>query len=112
MRGTDGHDKHIGRYYRITPAHAGNRQRAELPPSFFKDHPRACGEQAAPVALLPLRLGSPPRMRGTAHNLIFNTADDGITPAHAGNRQQNNQIQRLRRDHPRACGEQTDGTDR
>ena len=51
----------------------------------LQDHPRACGEHVYSHAWEGIRLGSPPRMRGTL--LVSLSVDNylGITPAHAGN---------------------------
>ena len=72
-----------------------------------RDHPRACGEQ------LVLRIdgeeveGSSPRVRGAAHQLYLLIKHLGITPARAGSRRPPCRSGTRTRDHPRACGEQT-----
>ena len=53
-------------YLRITPACAGKSRGMQISTTFFKDHPRVCGEKywiGSPVMGL---TGSPPRMRGKA----------------------------------------------
>ena len=71
---------------RITPACAGNRY---LHPGFCttqEDHPRVCGEQAFLRGFLTVRIGSPPRVRGTASRSGKAWPLIRITPACAGNR--------------------------
>ena len=112
-------------FRRITPARAGNRFSAGQGVLLCRDHPRACGEQSLMVGdrgvecgspprgvyalCLEFRrvlLGSPPRVRGTESVDLYTFTIPRITPARAGNRPSRNISNRLRRDHPRACGEQ------
>ena len=44
-------------------------------------------------------------MRGKAEEGDILTAEDGITPAHAGKSQPKKPVTSLIKDHPRACGE-------
>ena len=72
------------------------------------DHPRACGEQLSEQLVKETGAGSPPRVRGTGPRpgrppFLFR-----ITPARAGNSRAAMPRHIRRRDHPRACGEQTD----
>ena len=91
----------------ITPAHAGKTAQARTSPWFARDHPRACGENLfRPETQRSLR-GSPPRMRGKRCVLFNHDRDYGITPAHAGKTRWKRRKRRSRRDHPRACGENT-----
>ena len=46
-------------------------------------------------------------MRGTASAAGCRIPGNGITPAHAGNRQMIERMSDRDEDHPRACGEQT-----
>ena len=68
----------------ITPAYAGKRGWMRATEVTRKDHPRVCGEEglARPQADPPQ--GSPPRMRGRAHDLFRQATKMGITPAYAG----------------------------
>ena len=50
---------------RFIPAGAGNRDLAERYSRYLQVHPRGCGEQMGTVRLLPLDVGSSPRVRGT-----------------------------------------------
>ena len=72
-----------------------------------EDHPRACGEQSAPAGPCGPLMGSLPRVRGTGRGLGAGQPVPGITPARAGNRESWFTGLSQRRDHPRACGEQT-----
>ena len=90
---------------RITPAYAG---KSFLQASHFLygwDHPRVCGEKV-PHRHHPLAApGSPPRMRGKAHQGEPKRAMVGITPAYAGKSSRKRCPCRPQKDHPRVCGE-------
>ena len=49
---------------RITPAHAGKSVQKPYHKQRKKDHPRTCGEKRPCTAEEPMKLGSPPHMRG------------------------------------------------
>ena len=49
--------------------------------------------------------GSSPRVRGTRLQRLHDRAGQGIIPAYAGNTRGPGRGQRVRRDHPRVCGE-------
>ena len=51
-------------------------------------------------------LGSSPRVRGAAVEILEQNVWVGIIPARAGSRDNANPIAEWCRDHPRACGEQ------
>ena len=51
-------------------------------------------------------MGSPPRVRGTGYPFPSITTCRRITPARAGNRWTVPKFLQMRKDHPRACGEQ------
>ena len=53
-----------------------------------------------------VKLGSPPRVRGTVQHGLHIQMVIGITPARAGNSHVLRNDFRVSRDHPRACGEQ------
>ena len=65
-----------------------------------------CGEQLTISASVVAKLGSPPRVRGTARLLSGAKRVWGITPACAGNSMQNEVYRCAFWDHPRVCGEQ------
>ena len=91
---------------RITPACAGNRPTVPIQRMTFRDHPRVCGEQQAHGLLQIRRIGSPPRVRGTAFYENVITRYCRITPACAGNRYRWGRSRIGPGDHPRVCGEQ------
>ena len=91
----------------ITPACAGNRRKFNAPIAENGDHPRVCGEQVSSYPAHRDRLGSPPRVRGTAKRGLPHKAHGGITPACAGNRCKITRYKHIPPDHPRVCGEQT-----
>ena len=94
-------------YSRITPAHAGNTNSIMLSPSYFKDHPRPCGEHSYSLFSCTIVLGSPPPMRGTRLVGLKIFLGYRITPAHAGNTFPLCANCQCRQDHPRPCGEHT-----
>ena len=65
MRGTPQWYIRPSRFFRITPAHAGNTMFRSGRSSCPRDHPRTCGEHSSAMALKLGSLGSPPHMRGT-----------------------------------------------
>ena len=97
---------------RITPAHAGKTKKKDIPFLHVADHPRACGENQFFISLTGFKCGSPPRMRGklTVHFLL--TIRRRITPAHAGKTLYQRYSAKNQPDHPRACGENDEQTER
>ena len=65
-----------------------------------------CGEQRSVALVFRYRLGSPPRVRGTAGLKVVSKDESGITPACAGNRRVHQAGRIHTWDHPRVCGEQ------
>ena len=69
---------------RIIPADAGSTRGEQWAMVRYWDHPRGCGEHLVVLVVVPLGVGSSPRMRGAL------VADDdscysaGIIPADAG----------------------------
>ena len=70
----------------ITPAYAGKRVKISLKFRASEDHPRVCGEKFQRSIRLPVRSGSPPRMRGKVCAYVSCPACYRITPAYAGKR--------------------------
>ena len=68
----------------ITPAYAGKSITSNPFTGHGKDHPRLCGEKFHNAYNSPLRLGSPPPMRGKVQQLPDRFRFFGITPAYAG----------------------------
>ena len=92
--------------YRITPACAGNSMPSLSECFAHWDHPRVCGEQTSCSLTKAVRVGSPPRVRGTAAWPPRAGRRNGITPACAGNSATAGKIPDIYTDHPRVCGEQ------
>ena len=65
-----------------------------------------CGEQLARTRRILRKIGSPPRVRGTASEYCMVTPGVRITPACAGNSSQQSKQPQISMDHPRVCGEQ------
>ena len=106
MRGTVIQQKAWFVTKRITPACAGNRKILGTYATLDEDHPRVCGEQQGAAGLGLLRLGSPPRVRGTEPHFHGLLRGHGITPACAGNSTKIEFDPWKEADHPRVCGEQ------
>ena len=68
----------------ITPAYAGKSTGGGLDGTFYKDHPRLCGEKSDLFLNIRQSVGSPPPMRGKANALDPVTISTRITPAYAG----------------------------
>ena len=94
---------------RITPACAGKSfsQGNEKPET--QDHPRVCGEKELCLFSTGCSVGSPPRVRGKAGNLVAKGLNLGITPACAGKSVALLIKVFLGGDHPRVCGEKALG---
>ena len=93
--------------HRITPAYAGKSHHSRTESVAPRDHPRVCGEKYRAGRCGHPGRGSPPRMRGKALPLVKSILSDGITPAYAGKRGGLPFMRRIRRDHPRVCGEKS-----
>ncbi len=89
----------------IIPAYAGNTRCETLFTVLRRDHPRVCGEHFFVREMDAEHTGSSPRMRGTLGSAIQAPFMLGIIPAYAGNTNDRTPIYRMRRDHPRVCGE-------
>ena len=89
----------------ISPAHAGNTDRAINSPPDWADQPRTCGEYPASLSRLRSQRGSAPHMRGIlgSHLRVFLSV--GISPAHAGNTVLGGASFPVAADQPRTCGE-------
>ncbi len=85
VRGTDWSASIMRSPGGITPACAGNRIFDPISGDWKRDHPRVCGEQTQVVDTWAGKVGSPPRVRGTAMFKKMNSSRTGITPACAGN---------------------------
>ena len=70
----------------ITPACAGKSQHFRRPLLRLRDHPRMCGEKWMKSCRATRSTGSPPHVRGKAHDLVWLGANGRITPACAGKR--------------------------
>ena len=94
---------------RITPAGAGNTRGAARCNRKGEDHPRGCGEYCPCCACAPDMRGSPPRVRGILAQSEAFHAYVGITPAGAGNTSATGTRIGCSEDHPRGCGEYSEG---
>ena len=105
MRGkqVSGRIRHGG--IRNIPAYAGKTFAFDQQTFLDKEHPRVCGENVCPRISGALVKGTSPRMRGkltsgtNLHNLARNI------PAYAGKTEAETMPIRVRREHPRVCGE-------
>ena len=95
---------------RITPARAGKTERLLPYRRRAKDHPRACGENKPPSFSASGTEGSPPRVRGKLLIKPRERVFRRITPARAGKTFLNKDDVAVHKDHPRACGENAQGS--
>ena len=89
----------------ITPAGAGKTAGGFDAAAVSEDHPRRCGENILYMAHVRVQRGSPPQVRGKRSSASSRASGEGITPAGAGKTQHRRNCSRLRKDHPRRCGE-------
>ena len=94
---------------RITPACAGKRWLYISLDLLAGDHPRVCGEKATAAGFNLRDVGSPPRVRGKGKSRRIPALQGGITPACAGKRTFAFSGSDVVKDHPRVCGEKSDG---
>ena len=92
-----------------SPACAGKSLRQACGSAPSKDHPRVCGEKYGGQSRLPETQGSPPRVRGKAAAQSKTLSRSRITPACAGKRLRPRRTALGSRNHPRVCGEKTNG---
>ena len=97
---------------RITPADAGKTKAQSGLNAGLRDHPRRCGENDLPSALLIYQPGSPPQVRGKLSPTVGLLFVIRITPAGAGKTVTLMRLYRQRMDHPRRCGENDTGRNR
>ena len=92
---------------RITPADAGKTLLFFGGQYVVRDHPRGCGENQTHPQTRQSKTGSPPRMRGKRFAFGQLRPRAGITPADAGKTRLELHENKLDKDHPRGCGENT-----
>ena len=105
MRGKPGHVQAGQVVPRLIPAHAGKTSTASSRASKTWAHPRACGENLLLPYATQFVQGSSPRMRGKPGLELVQLGHERLIPAHAGKTLLIAGRFRLRRAHPRACGE-------
>ena len=105
MRGEQGLTRPIELSPGITPAYAGRTDCGEASGACQSDHPRVCGENRMPRAVLCTAAGSPPRMRGERSEEDNAPVGVRITPAYAGRTIHRTRSSAVLTDHPRVCGE-------
>ena len=93
---------------RITPACAGITLCSFIRLSYFKDHPRVCGNYAHPHNLRSNPEGSPPRVRELLTVPAILKGKYRITPACAGITSNSSACLISSKDHPRVCGNYTE----
>ena len=90
---------------RIIPADAGSTLHNNILSSAPQDHPRGCGEHDLRDRERGSGRGSSPRMRGARSGIVNAVSSGRIIPADAGSTSPTTGTARLKRDHPRGCGE-------
>ena len=93
----------------IIPAGAGKSFGFAGDGDVHADHPRGCGEKRRLLALLFVRPGSSPRVRGKAKPGRPSSLSSRIIPAGAGKSLGRRGGRPPLRDHPRGCGEKVFG---
>ena len=101
----DGHVVHVG----IIPACAGSTSMSAAYLSLSRDHPRMCGEHTLTRVSAILRRGSSPHVRGAPSFTDIDVSGAGIIPACAGSTASIKTTETRWRDHPRMCGEHSEG---
>ena len=96
--------------YGITPACAGKSRHRRGVALAHGDHPRVCGEKWGGVLKEAARKGSPPRVRGKDRAARHLCVLLRITPACAGKSAALVAWWKNNRDHPRVCGEKSNGS--
>ena len=109
MRGKDGNSFVYGDTQGITPAYAGKRPCLWRSMRQPQDHPRLCGEKPDGYYKAKDITGSPPPMRGKGSCPVYPCCSHRITPAYAGKSAVLDRNTKIRRDHPRLCGEKKTG---
>ena len=99
----------VRHHARITPACAGKTKPPTTARQPRADHPRVCGENDHSALYMPNPRGSPPRVRGKRHVSASMRASAWITPACAGKTPFHAFPSFISTDHPRVCGENSEG---
>ncbi len=93
----------------ITPACAGTTRSTSRNSARRRDHPRVCGNHGDAGQKALRDAGSPPRVREPPFLTSHPARPAGITPACAGTTQPQRQVITQCQDHPRVCGNHSDG---
>src|SRR6266511_2192055 len=104
-RGTRGSAAHVPTHPGTTPAYAGNAPDRAAHHSSCRDHPRVRGERSSTARRSASSTGPPPRTRGTRHSDKPKQAEQGTTPAYAGNASAHRRRGTTTTDHPRVAGQ-------
>ena len=94
------------RFFRFSPACAGNRREPPARTGSPAVQPRVCGEQSCACECVRNRIGSAPRVRGTDEDSGDITGTIRFSPACAGNRRTGTAPSVTASVQPRVCGEQ------
>ena len=89
----------------ITPACAGTTFMDLIYFTFYRDHPRMCGDHLKAEFILTICEGSPPHVRGPLISYFSLFKLMGITPACAGTTFISSSLAVSIWDHPRMCGD-------
>ena len=89
----------------LIPACAGKTDDTESWPIIERAHPRVCGENARFARAVDIPPGSSPRVRGKPQPAVNQRWRGGLIPACAGKTMFSQNEFRLKRAHPRVCGE-------
>ncbi len=105
VRGKRGQERRDGSISRSIPARAGKAVSGQQSDGTGRVHPRACGESVTDRSSIAPEYGPSPRVRGKLGALVEPAERPGSIPARAGKAAVWATASRVRRVHPRACGE-------
>ena len=105
MWGTQLAEQGVPLHVRITPTCVGNTKKFYLLEKSFEDHPHLCGEHYISRKTMTQKIGSPPPVWGTRHELLSITPAARITPTCVGNTRPCCANPPRKQDHPHLCGE-------
>ena len=105
IRGESRRNLWLARDAGIIPANTGRIAQCSLTGREWRDHPREYGENLSDILLLPINLGSSPRIRGESAECNPPPTAAGIIPANTGRIPRFECASIQAPDHPREYGE-------
>ena len=103
--GQDIYNTRLTKGFRIIPTRVGTSGDGKPFVAVAPDHPHACGDKLSILGNLHNCLGSSPRVWGQAYKAVGDGKPFGIIPTRVGTSIRTAICNRLRWDHPHACGD-------